>query len=272
MTIEYKEAVVTYIDILGFSDLVSNKSPGAIHNVLKYFGETTQEVPRDAYVAIENDAFALWHEITNLRSTQQKLMEQHLLIRGGMTVGSILVDSGTGEIFGPALVNSYNAESKLSRVPRIVISDETIQRFAGVWMIESLITNKIIKQDEENDAWINYFNSYLLDRYSPRDLWEFYDEIARPIIGPEISKAKNQKEAIEFCCRNSPREAANKYWWLMTQHNQRVDTLSKHVNQMPSPAYSPDSIKRCFIDIDKLKTTRTPALSDLEINYANTNS
>jgi hypothetical protein len=145
---EYKDAFVTFIDILGFKNLVANKTATELNQVLGAFGIFSSQPQRrrspysdekhlpivsqfsDSIVRIQpvdnaDDEIRIldfFHsEITTLLLTQGNLACNGVLIRGAMTYGRICVHNN--RIFGPAFNEAYRIESSLARYPRIVIDE-----------------------------------------------------------------------------------------------------------------------------------------------------
>lgn len=137
----YSNSVVTFVDILGFADLVRTESAEEVADRLDALGETAAKpVGREGHLTsvvsfsdsvirvrpVETEAIydALLHEIQDLAAAQWTLLEFGMLIRGGTTVG--MVSAGAGRVFGPGFVQAYRLESSLAVSPRIVIDPGVI--------------------------------------------------------------------------------------------------------------------------------------------------
>lgn len=142
----YEPSVVTFVDILGFADLVRDQSAEEIADMLDAIGETaarpldneenatsvvsfSDSVIRARPVGPETIYDALLHEIQDLAASQWQLLEIGMLIRGGTTVGD--VSMAEGRAFGPAFVRAYRLESSLAISPRIVIDPGVIESIRG---------------------------------------------------------------------------------------------------------------------------------------------
>ena len=148
--IQYREAIVTFIDILGFEDMIINYGENEIYEILQLFhsqysqnslsnhaklGRTyTSEVYffSDSVVRVKyTDYEDLWlntatDEVISLAVIQLELLKRNIHIRGGCTKGMIYSDSSSNILFGPALNEAYKIESELSVYPRIVISEDVM--------------------------------------------------------------------------------------------------------------------------------------------------
>lgn len=138
----YQRSVVTFVDILGFSDLVERLCADEVTEMLDAIGATAAQsvgaedqktgvlsfsdsVIRSRPIATETVYDALLHEIQQLATAQWTLLEFGMLIRGGTTVGEISLEGGRA--FGPAFIRAYRLEFSLAGSPRIVIDPTVIE-------------------------------------------------------------------------------------------------------------------------------------------------
>lgn len=145
--IQYREAIVTFIDILGFKKMLLNLDVNGIYDVLRQFHlqhnqnslsnhkehgknyETEVYFFSDSVVRIKYTGDEdLWlntasDEVITLAEIQLNLFKQGILLRGGCTKGMIYSDVHSNILFGPALAEAYKIESELSTYPRIVVSE-----------------------------------------------------------------------------------------------------------------------------------------------------
>lgn len=147
----YRPAVVTFLDILGFRDLVRTKSAEELKHIVslvqrfagkseendgmdeedhKAFEHTRSVVFSDSVVRIrcydtEYPSGALFHEVIDLVHAQTNLIAHGVLVRGGISHGEV---HDNGEVvFGPAFVRAYDLESQFANFPRIVLGPEVFQ-------------------------------------------------------------------------------------------------------------------------------------------------
>lgn len=143
----YIKAFVTFIDILGFKNIIENESPDIINqklDAMSKFSNLPQQrsaemtecsgLPiviqfSDSIIRIqpinENDELNIvqsyYAELNALILMQGNLACNGILIRGGLTYGDVCVKNG--RIFGPAFNRAYGIESSLARYPRILIDE-----------------------------------------------------------------------------------------------------------------------------------------------------
>lgn len=187
----YQKAFVTFIDILGFKDMVERLEPQNINKVLdamQMFSSLPQRrrtpfnspenLPivvqfSDSIIRIQPTRNANENEsvlnffVSELRSlllAQGNLACNGVLIRGGVTYGDICVHKE--RIFGPAIVRAYKIESVLARYPRIIV-DETlcigstenlIARAVGnsLWKIAGSEVLEYLHRSDDGQWSINY--------------------------------------------------------------------------------------------------------------------
>jgi hypothetical protein len=142
----YRPAVITFIDILGFRELVAARGVDEVRQVLRLIGrfagagarakadddeEATESFNfSDCVIRIrrydaEYPTGALHHEVYAMVLAQAELVHQGVLVRGGMTTGEIYSDDGM--VFGPGFNRAYELESQFATFPRIVIGPEAFQ-------------------------------------------------------------------------------------------------------------------------------------------------
>ena len=163
----YEECLVSYIDVLGFRNLIDTREVREILDVIsllknvtdppQFDNEEEQELMyaeglinptycqsiSDAVVRVaafarkvgpefgrRPNTDALFFEVDDLLGAQISLAERGILIRGGMSIGKVYIDpGGNGPIFGPGLVRAYELESREAVFPRLVVDDKLLEEF-----------------------------------------------------------------------------------------------------------------------------------------------
>jgi hypothetical protein len=148
---EYKNALVTYLDIVGFEELLNKREPDEILYLLKLMKQKGDA----AYGLIDSEnkfkciafseAFsdhvirqiefdeagidvAFGYEIPTIGRIQFDLLTNSMdstLVRGGVSKGLSFMDD-EGFVFGPAMVQAYKLE-QIAKHPRIVIDRSLLQ-------------------------------------------------------------------------------------------------------------------------------------------------
>lgn len=144
----YQEAIVSFIDVLGFRNLIETESPDKIIEIfnqmkfLKVYDDELDEEPL-AYSYTLSDAIVrvrpidnkyrygtLFQELSDLQIAQMELINKGIFIRGGVTIGEIHIgENGLGPLFGPAFNRAYELETGYAVHPRIVLDSNTLSRY-----------------------------------------------------------------------------------------------------------------------------------------------
>lgn len=232
----YRKSVITFLDILGFQEIVNSYGADDISkmldavsevagNALQPGGERTEILSfSDSIIRmrptkdgdfIEN----LIHEVRDLAWAQWSLMEHGILVRGGTTIGEVL--SAPGRAFGPGFVRAYKLESSLAGAPRIVIDPA---------VVENIRAQLRTMQSEDRERTINLLRIHL--RHGDDGLW-CIDYIA------SVTSRMDQDPGECVCAlqrfRNTIIAKTNgiksdslvlpKYLWLIRYHNASVARL-----------------------------------------------
>lgn len=140
MKIRYREKLVGFIDVLGFSNLVYNKNTEVIENYFGYLTEELRELTESKLLTVQfiSDSIVISTNLSKenltvliniLAKIQYFLLLKGILIRGSISFGNLYSNKGKNIIVGPGLINAYNLEGRAS-VPRIIIDRRLIVKFA----------------------------------------------------------------------------------------------------------------------------------------------
>jgi hypothetical protein len=162
--IEQSNAVVAFIDILGFKEIVEanrKRKDNAIlnsiqtalsdsyrntvllmHSMLPMYGETAEDKERlsnklkyrlfsdNLFVAFEYEddleyELAVYWVLNIAMSYQRKLLQSNIYVRGGIAIGQCYCNEHV--IFSDALIRAYELESKIAKYPRIVVDNNVLK-------------------------------------------------------------------------------------------------------------------------------------------------
>lgn len=145
---KYRQALVSYVDILGFRQLVASGSVADVLQVLRGKNRLTlhwfnKKMPEEE-MALEGMTFSfsdlivnatplddpyliqsLFDPLVTLGYRQFSLAIKGIFVRGGITFGDIYFDEQT--IFGPALITAYDLERMTAKWPIIAIDPTLIK-------------------------------------------------------------------------------------------------------------------------------------------------
>lgn len=147
---QYTECYVAFIDILGFKDIITQKSCDYIAHIFDAIRGMTDLIHNYDFTAINSesmkklnirvmsdsicafiekeveDAFAtLLVACASFQAQLLHCMPEPVLLRGAIVCGDISDQGDT--VYGPALTRAYLMEQKNAQVPRIIITKELLE-------------------------------------------------------------------------------------------------------------------------------------------------
>lgn len=238
MSTVYSPHLVTYLDILGFRNLIEQKSPKFISGVIqlwkhettprkddRHYGEDYKRFsdlivgtcPVNSKVNAQHRPGLVFVELYRVMFAQVRMIEGGILLRGAVTVGDLVKNNR--EIYGPALIRAYELESQVAVVPRIVVDDRLLTEMRGNPLLrrhsfkeEMEYLSPLLRKDEEHITFVDYLNGVLPE-----------DPDGAPIF---LKKHKDLIERGLWDFRNDTR-IRKKFRWLQRYHNSYVQTLPK---------------------------------------------
>ncbi|SFP88766.1 hypothetical protein [Hydrogenimonas thermophila] len=107
-------------------------------------------------VPVENEmaCFSIFEAIAKLMTKLHA--EYNLLLRGGVSIGKICHEEG-GPLFGPALVEAYEIESKQAVYPRVLLSKDVAKGVLRTQMHKFMLS---LFEKEEDDLYISLATAY----------------------------------------------------------------------------------------------------------------
>jgi hypothetical protein len=231
----YAPHLVTYIDIMGFRDMVADKSPNYISKVIRLVKEafepdkrlkkTYEEsyvnfsdlivhtIPLKSKANIQHRSGLVFYRILDIVHGQAKLIDDGIVVRGALTVGGM--EKSYNVLFGPALISAYDLERKSARFPLIVVDPTLLREFKINPLLQ--LTNyehdaeyvwQYLRKDAEGFTFVDYLGG-LVHEIDPADYIDFLRR----------HKSFVEHSLLEFKS-NAPVFA--KYKWLKDYHNEIV--------------------------------------------------
>ncbi len=243
---DYEPGIVTFIDVLGFRAMLTNRSAGDIHNIILSLREfTTPEVEHfhrmkevrlssrsfvesvsDAVVRVrvfntQHSDGAFFHELLDLLHIQIQCINHGVLIRAGLAIGNVHVGlNGSGPVFGPAMVRAYDIESGEAIYPRIVVDDAAYEQFLSDARLhnedheleeEVEYVNRLLRTGEDGTRFVDYLGASEDEHDAFEDYMGFLGRHAALI-------RQNLAEISKYTIRR-------KYLWLGRYHNSVVSQI-----------------------------------------------
>lgn len=246
----YERCIVTFIDILGYRNLLKTKHASEIAdvvNALRSFTEGDSEseyhasrmdevrLNTKAYSESVSDAVVrvrttdtqsadgpLVYELIDLLHAIIECLNKGILVRGGMTIGPAYVGlNGEGPIFGPAMVRAFEIEQNEAVYPRIVIDEAVLAVYAedhSMWQSaefdggEARITRSFIGVSDDG--------SYFLDYLAAAGPGEFDLGVAG-----QFSFLGRHRDLIVQGLQSDDAKVRRKFVWMANYHNRFVARL-----------------------------------------------
>jgi hypothetical protein len=231
----YINSIVTFIDVLGFSDLLRSDPSG--DRILRVASRLRQYATEDLdgrRASLQGTAIhfsdcvvrctplrggedplpEILEELEDLTYVQGELLGEEILLRGGVAVGPAHI--GPDGVLGPAVLDAYTIESKLAVYPRIVLHPELANRFStegdsgrGMYARDGL---RLTRPSDDGFQFVDYLRNFPREIHT--DPSPYREETARGYMAP-------RKELIEreFVRLKPLDPLRSRYAWLGRYHN-----------------------------------------------------
>ena len=246
----FERCVVTFIDILGYRNLLNTRTANeivGIVNALRTFtqgdGERDTRPTRSDEVRLYSQAFsesvsdavvrvrtvdtqsndgAFVLELIDLMHVMLECVNRGILIRGGMTIGPVHVGlAGDGPIFGNGMVRAFKIESEEAVYPRIMIDDAALEDYLAdeaLWQDgnfdadEARLVRQFVGMAEDGSHFVDYLKAAGPGEFDAgvAGHFEFLQRHRRVIIDNMV---------------NADPKAQRKLVWLANYHNRYVVDL-----------------------------------------------
>lgn len=251
---KYEKRIVAFIDILGFKEIVRNSEINSSKIELLYTALNflkNWEIPEKwdlKYIEIEEDAqkkninnFDIRGKtntttfsdsivvsvkvdnnvnemistlVSNLSYIGANLFEKGISFRGAITIGNIIHEEN-GIVFGQALIDAYQLETKSAKYPRIILSNKLIKE------LNYPIENK--KDRYPYHQYINRFEDGCVDFHQMiyYQVSSNSSEMEPETLKKKLNKIrKNIIDGLDDSFENP--EVFEKFNWLKTQYNNLI--------------------------------------------------
>lgn len=142
-------------------------------------------------------------------------------------------------IFGPALVDAYETESKAALYPRVILDKSVLDIMKSNYSIEYKNSYRKIrfdsdiasylKTDTDDKFYIDFFTGTMMF-YEDKELFNVYKNLRRLII----NGLRNKKPNINI-----------KYGWMKNKYN-RIPEFLEQINEEEGLFYKRPDIKRFY--------------------------
>lgn len=214
MNFRYEDRLVLFLDILGFKTHIAQSIQD--HEVFDNIYQTIEKIHtyQDKFgrfpsreVTSFSDSIVISYPIhaSSLRRIFQEirdivliLLEFGFVCRGGVGIGELYHKGSV--VFGPAMVEAYELESKHANFPRVIIRKEDIDKY-NLNLLEY-----DLKEDDDGYYYFNIFNFFYSESGEMMYISQFIKNRLEVIIKENISNTDTRIRA--------------KYEWLSNKLNQ----------------------------------------------------
>ncbi len=222
--LRYQPHLVTYIDILGFRELVQQKSPNFIswairqvqqitvpnvytnkhkgENYVNFSDLIVHTIPLDQRNQNGSEEILL-AEIKYIAMVQAVLIEKGLLLRGAITIGKI--ERSYDVLFGPGLISAYELERDYAHNSRIVLDNQLLESIKSKRSFEVL--SDCIRLDDDGLVFVDYLGFMQKVLNNDRMSYHRLVETHKNLIEKNLLNFQNNKRVL------------SKYLWLRKYHN-----------------------------------------------------
>jgi len=226
--VRYVDSVVSYLDILGFRELIGTRTPGDISRILRILGESVKPEPMfksqkiifnafsDTVIrstpATINSPYNFIYELRHAMHAQITLMAEGILMRGAVTIGKVV--QSWRIIYGPAIVRAYSLESREGSPPRIVIDEEALGRIRPAIEEANLGSqlDALLKKDGST-TYLNYLTACEAELNVPEQEYPLFLQVHRDVIRQGLTKYDSNPRVL------------SKYQWLKDYHDSTLETV-----------------------------------------------
>lgn len=170
MSLDLKTHIVAFIDLLGFSSMVSHdcekpegeqKYISKLYDIHKKTKEISARLPGMTLTQFSDSVvLSVPYSVDNfssicqiISSYQYDLLCSGILCRGGVSYGKHF--STEDFLFSHGLIDAYNIESKLALNPRVVISKALIELVFGSVVN---VNDQLLLEESDGLFFLGYFN------------------------------------------------------------------------------------------------------------------
>lgn len=240
---DYRETVITYIDVLGFKQIVEQRGPADIDALLRAFqGHASPFFLAEAYdlsyvafsdlvvrlsplrdpSSLEELSDRLTTEMSDIAAAQTLLCQRGIVIRGAITSGKIL--SHSGRLFGPGLIRAYDLETRVARYPRVILDSSLVDRLGlSPWLDDPAADGEDFEhhvlepcqycvRDSDGEVFVDYLGS----------MCSLGDDSTAEAIAEEGILLEKHRRTIQDGLSSQNERIREKYEWLLSYHNRVV--------------------------------------------------
>jgi hypothetical protein len=231
--VHYTRSIISYLDILGFRELIETHSAGEISKILRILAESVQP---DAMFKKEKIQFTKFSdtvirsmpesrhhphnflfELRSILHAQIALIPRGVTLRGAVTVGDIV--QSWKVVYGRGVIRAYELESANGSPPRIVIDTETLASLRPAIEADQLTAElDALIQTENSVTFLDYLTAVEGELNVPEQEYSLFLELHRDLIRSGLRKYAARPAVL------------SKYQWLESYHRRTLfERFGQHV-------------------------------------------
>ena len=168
--------------------------------------------------------FILW----SLREYQFKMACAGFFVRGGLTIGPLFMDDFS--VYGPALLEAYDLETRVAVNPVVVLSDEAsklVDKHLTYYMGERAPQMQDLLRRPDGRYFINYLAEAILEHRDGETLATGAVRLHKRRVVAALKQSKANPRVFD------------KFAWLAAYHNHFCQSVSALPGYEPNLAISP---------------------------------
>ena len=239
-TVSYEPHIITYLDILGFQEIIATKSAGFVSRLIRIVQTATRSdgwttkgegiryqnfsdlcvtaTPIRGRTQPHQSRGLFFLELLGMVHAQVDLIAQEVFVRGGITIGPLVMSYNV--LYGPGLVKAYHLEQG-AMYPRVVVDPDALELVKNdpiFWVNDQKSEIKGLQsllRTEDGVSYVDYLRASESEFNHPEA--DYFDFL------------KRHKELIESNLRKYSDNARirKKYEWLAHSHNTVVNERVK---------------------------------------------
>lgn len=219
--VRYERAIISYLDILGFRELIDTRSAGEISKILRILAQSVKPDPLFKPEKIKFTKFSdtvirsipdLPHrpqnflfELRSILHAQIALIPRGITVRGAVTIGEIV--QSWRVVYGKGIVRAYELESTRDSPPRIVIDAEALASLRPAIEMNNL-ENELngLTRTENGVTYLDYLSATEGELNVPEQEYPMFLNLHRDLIRSGLEKYADRPKILR------------KYEWMASYH------------------------------------------------------
>jgi hypothetical protein len=223
--VRYVHSVVSYLDILGFRELIETKRAGEISRIVRILAESVKPSPIFGAEKIKftkfsdtvlrsipaTDHFArnFIFELRSLLIAQIALISEGIPLRGSITIGDVV--QSWGIVYGPAVVKAYGLASQKDSPPRIIVDKDALASIETAVEEDKLgLELAALLKEDGPIYYLDYLGACESEFNVPEQEFPLFLQIHRDFIRKGLAKYESVPHVL------------TKYQWLESYHERTL--------------------------------------------------